>query len=179
MFSFLKSADVDEKEQAQALFEKITATPADAYEARDVRSARLRMGMLCRAHLDKTFIDGAQRTALFFEKMAKATVNNSEKPEEPEFSLFQRIKSGDKEIWVYLPEEYAMETFKIGALYQKTDIDAKAAIERVQHIADQICLYELKLNTPFEALQFLRNEISDTSADSSPVAGNTPAAAAD
>jgi hypothetical protein len=111
--------------------------------------------------------------------MAKATVNNSEKPEEPEFSLFQRIKSGDKEIWVYLPEEYAMETFKIGALYQKTDIDAKAAIERVQHIADQICLYELKLNTPFEALQFLRNEISDTSADSSPVAGNTPAAAAD
>jgi hypothetical protein len=134
------------------------------------------MGMLCRAHLDKTFIDGAQRTALFFEKMAQATINSSEKPEEPECSLFQRIKSGDKEIWVYLPEEYVLETFKIGASYQKTDIDAKAAIERVQQIADQICLYELKLDTPFDALQFLRNEISDSSADSSPVADNPPAA---
>ena len=179
MFSFLKDADVDEKEQAQALFEKIAASKADAYEARSVRSARLRMGMMCRAHLDKTFIDGAQRTALFFEKMAQATMNNSEKPEEPECSLFQRVKSGDKEIWVYLPEEYAFETFKIGASYQKTDIDAKAAIERVQHIADQICLYELKLDTPFEALQFLRSEISDTSADSSSDIGNTPPAATD
>jgi NAD(P)H-flavin reductase len=75
-----------------------------------------------------------------------------------------------------LPEEYVLETFKIGASYQKTDIDAKAAIERVQQIADQICLYELKLDTPFDALQFLRNEISDSSADSSPVADNPPAA---
>ena len=106
-------------------------------------------------------------------------MNNSEKPDEPECSLFQRVKSGDKDIWVYLPEEYAMETFKIGALYQKTDIDAKTAIERVQQIADQICLYELKLDTPFEALQFLRNEISDTSADSSSDIGKTPPAATD
>jgi hypothetical protein len=131
---------------------------------------------LCRAHLDKTFIDGAQRTAVYFEKMAQATINNSEKPEKPEFSLFQQIKSGDKEIWVYLPEEYALETFNVGASYQKTDIDAKAAIDRVQQIADQICLYELKLDTPFEVLQFLRDEISGTSADSSPDAGKPPAA---
>ena len=48
MFSFLKDADVDEKEQAQALFEKITASKADTREA---RSARIRMGLLCRAHL--------------------------------------------------------------------------------------------------------------------------------
>ena len=176
MFSFLKDADGDEKEQAQALFEKITASKADTREA---RSARIRMGLLCRAHLDKTFIDGAQRTAIFFEKIAQATINNSEKPEKPEFSLFQQIKSGDKEIWVYLPEEYALETFNVGASYQKTDIDAKAAIDRVQQIADQICLYELKLDTPFEVLQFLRDEISGTSADSSPDAGKPPAATAD
>jgi hypothetical protein len=137
------------------------------------------MGLLCRAHLDKTFIDGAQKTAVYFEKMAQATINNTEKPEKPEFNLFQQVKSGDKEIWVYLPEEYALETFNVGASYQKTDIDAKAAIERVQQIADQICLYELKLDTPFEVLQFLRDEISGTSADSSPSAGNPPAAAAD
>ena len=42
MFSFLKDADVDEKEQAQALFEKITASKADTREA---RSARIRMGL--------------------------------------------------------------------------------------------------------------------------------------
>jgi len=168
MFSFKKDADKGDKEQAQALFEKITASKADAREA---RSARIRMGLLCRAHLDKSFIDGAQKTAVYLEKSAQASLNNSEKPEKPEFSLFQQIKSGDKEIWVYLPEEYALETFNAGAAYQKTDIDAKGAIDRVQQIADQICLYELKLDTPFEVLQFLRDEISVTSADSSPVAG--------
>jgi hypothetical protein len=129
--------------------------------------------------LDKTFIDGAQRTADFHEKLAQATINNTEKPEKPEFSLFQQVKSGDKEIWVYLPEEYAQETFNIGASYQKTDIDAKAAIDRVQQIADQICLYELKLETPFEVLQFLRDEISSISADSPTGAGTPPAASAE
>jgi len=172
MFYFLKDADVDEKEQAQALFEKITASKTDTREA---RSARIRMGLLCRAHLDKSFIDGAQKTAVYFEKMAQATINNTEKPEKPEFSLFQQIKSGDKEIWVYLPEEYALETFNVGALYQKTEIDAKTAIDRVQQIADQICLYELKLDAPFEVLQFLRDEISGKSADSSPEASAPPA----
>jgi len=176
MFSFLKDADVNEKEQAQALFEKITASKADTREA---RSARIRMGLLCRAHLDKTFIDGAQRTAVFHEKLALATINNTEKPEKPEFNLFQQVKSGDKEIWVYLPEEYAQETFNIGVSYQKTDIDAQAAIDRVQQIADQICLYELKLDTPFEVLQFLRDEISGTSADSRTSAGHPPGTSAD
>ena len=176
MFSFLKDADVDEKEQAQALFEKITVSKADTREA---RSARIRMGLLCRAHLDKTFIDGAQKTAVYFEKVAQATINNTEKPEKPEFNLFQQVKSGDKEIWVYLPEEYALEAFNVGVMYQKTDIDAKTAIDRMQLIADQICLYELKLDTPFEVLQFLRDEISGTSADSPAGAGTPPAASAD
>ena len=176
MFSFLKDADVDEKEQAQALFEKISSSKADTREA---RSARIRMGLLCRAHLDKTFIDGAQKTAVYFEKVAQATINNDEKPEKPEFSLFQQIKSGDKEIWVYLPEEYALEAFNVGAMYQKTDIDAKTAIDRMQLIADQICLYELKLDTPFEVLQFLRDEISGKSADSSAEASTPPAQTAD
>jgi len=163
MFSFLKDAEQDEKEQAQALFEKISASKA---ETREARSARIRLGLLCRAHLDKTFVDGAQKTAVYLEKTALAIVNSTEKPEAPEFNLFQQIKSGDKEIWVYLPEEYALETFNIGAMYQKTEIDALAAIERVQSIADQICLYELKLDTPFEVLQFLRDEVSGKTADS-------------
>lgn len=176
MFSFLKDAEVDEKEQAQSLFEKITASKADTREA---RSARIRMGLLCRAHLDKTFVDGAQRTGVFFEKMAHATINNTEKPEKPEFSMFQQVKAGDKEIWVYLPEEYALEAFNAGAMYQKTEIDARTAIDRMQLIADQICLYELKLDTPFEVLQFLRDEVSGKPADSSPSVGGSPTAALD
>jgi hypothetical protein len=176
MFSFLKDTEVDEKEQAQALFEKITASKADTREA---RSARIRMGLLCRAHLDKTFIEGAQKTAVYFEKVAQAIVNNTEKPEKPEFVLYQQVKAGDKEIWVYLPEEYALEAFNVGAMYQKTDIDAKTAIDRMQLIADQICLYELKLDSPFQVLQFLRDEISGTSADSSAGAGGSPAETAD
>jgi len=78
-----------------------------------------------------------------------------------------------------LPEEYALEAFNVGAMYQKTDIDAKTAIDRVQLIADQICLYELKLDAPFEVLQFLRDEISGASVDTPSSADTPPAASAD
>jgi len=171
MFSLFKDEETNEKEQAQILFEKISASKATT---RDAHSARVRMGLLSRAHLDKTFIEGAQKTAIFYELSALATLNQTEKPEKPEFNVFQRVKTLDKEIWVYLPEEYAEEAFNIGASYQRTDIDAKTAIERMQFIADQICLYELKLDAPFEVLQFLRDEIAGKPDTPEAADSNTP-----
>lgn len=145
--------------KAQALFDKVTSTKSDS---REVRSMRIRMGLLCRAHLDKSFVTGAEQTASWQELAALAIANGKEKPPLPEPTVFQKIKSGENEIYVYLPEEYAHEAYSLGARYQRAEIPALQAIEAMQGLANQICLYELKLMEPFQVLQFLRDELAQS-----------------
>ena len=158
MFSIFKSkSDDDEKERAKALFEKVTMARADS---RDLRATRIRMGLLARAHLDKTFVSGAEETANW-QKMAElARMKDKEPPDPPEPSEYQKIKSGDNEIFVYLPEEYSFEAFNLGVRYQRTEITAQQAIDAMQGMANQICMYEFRLDEPFEVLQFLREELA-------------------
>ena len=56
---FNRNNPADEMKRAVAAYEKVTSIESDSREA---RSLRMRMGMLCRAHLDKTFIAGAEQT---------------------------------------------------------------------------------------------------------------------
>jgi hypothetical protein len=158
MFSFLsKPSPEDEMKQARALFEKVAALKSDSHEA---RSARLRMGMLIRAHLDKTFVAGAEQTAHWQELAALAIASGEPAPELPTPSNFQKIRSGESEVFVYLPEEYVNEAFILGSKYQKTEVTAQKAIEAMQALANQICYYELRLQEPFLALSFLRDELA-------------------
>jgi hypothetical protein len=149
----------DEMRKAQALFEKIISTQSDS---REVRSLRVRMGLLCRAHLDKSFVNGAEQMASWQELAALAMANGKEKPPLPEPSVFQKIKAGESEIYVYLPEEYAHEAFSLGARYQRAEISALQAIQTMQGLANQICHYELKLSEPFQVVQFLRDELAQS-----------------
>lgn len=153
-----KSPD-DEMKSAQALFEKVIASKADSREA---RSLRIRMGLLCRAHLDKSFIVGAEQMASWQELAALAIANGKEKPPLPEPSVFQKIKAGENEVYVYLPEEYAHEAHFLGRRYQSAEMPALQAIDTMQGLANQICLYELRLTEPFQVLQFLRDELSQS-----------------
>jgi hypothetical protein len=165
MFSIFSSKNPDdEMQKAQALFEKVTASKSDSREA---RSLRIRMGLLCRAHLDKSFVTGAEQMAAWQELAALAIANGKEKPPQPEPSLFQKIKAGEDEIYVYLPEEYAHEAYLLGARYQRAEIPAIQAIDTMQGLANQICLYELKLAEPFQVLQFLRDELGQSPDNSS------------
>ena len=160
MFNLFSSKNPDdEMQKAQALFDKVTSTKSDS---RDARSMRIRMGLLCRAHLDKSFVTGAEQMASWQELAALALANGKEKPPMHEPSVFQKIKAGDNEIYVYLPEEYAHEAFNIGGRYQRAEIPALQAIETMQGLANQICLYELKLTEPFQVLQFLRDELAQS-----------------
>lgn len=160
MFSIFspKNPD-DEMKKAQALFDKVTSTKSDS---RDARSMRVRMGLLCRAHLDKSFVTGAEQMASWQELAALAIANGKEKPPLPEPSVFQKIKAGENDIYVYLPEEYAHEAYFLGARYQRAEIPALQAIETMQGLANQICLYELRLTEPFQVLQFLRDELAQS-----------------
>lgn len=160
MFSIFspKNPD-DEMKKAQALFDKVTSTKSDSREARGMR---IRMGLMCRAHLDKSFVTGAEQTASWQELAALAIANGKDKPPLPEPSVFQKIKAGENDIYVYLPEEYAHEAFNLGARYQRAEIPALQAIETMQGLANQICLYELRLAEPFQVLQFLRDELAQS-----------------
>ena len=145
--------------KAQALFEKIISTQSDSREARNMR---VRMGLLSRAHLDKSFVTGAEQMASWQELAALAIANGKEKPPLPEPSVFQKIKAGENDMYVYLPEDYAHEAFFLGGRYQAASIPALKAIETMQGLANQLCYYELKLEEPFQVLQFLRDELAQS-----------------
>lgn len=170
MFSLFRNSEDDEMKQAQATFEKVTQLRSDT---RETRSARIRLGLLCRAHLDKTFVSAADQTAIWQDLAAVAVANSKEKPPLPEPSVFQKIKSGDNEIFVYLPEEYVQEAFSLGSRYQRAEINAQQAIDGMQGLANQICLYELRLEEPFQVLQFLREELAQGGGDETGFGGHT------
>lgn len=158
MFSlFSSSSNEDTKNRAREAFEKIANVKTDSREA---RSARLRMGLLCRGHIDKTFIDGAEKTAAWQEVAKGAMVRGTSVPAAPVPSSYQKLNTTGGEVTVYLPEEVVQEVFQLGARYQKTELSGQDAINTVQAIADQLFRYELHMDDSFEVLQFLRDELN-------------------
>ncbi len=157
MFNIFKKSEEDPRTLAVAAYEKTVSLTSDGHEA---RSMRLRMSMLCRAHLDKTFVAGAQQTEAYEYACALATQQGKPRPDLPQASLFQSAKSTSGDVLVYLPKAYADEAFAIGMLYQRTELSAQQAITAAQRLADKISFDALKLTTPFVALQFLRDELA-------------------
>ncbi len=157
MLFFKRSNPEDDMKRAKAAYEKAVSLTADSREA---RSMRMRMGLLCRAHIDKTFVAGAEQTAVWQERAAAAVAKDEPVPEVPTATRFQKIKTGETEVFVYLPEEFASHVFSLGCKYQRAQIDAQQAIDAVQGIANQLCVYELGLDEPFQALTFLREELA-------------------
>jgi hypothetical protein len=159
---FAQKNPEEEMRKAQTLFEKLIASETDSPE---IRNLRTRMGLLCRAHLDKSFVSGAEQTSAWQELALVAISKGNETPPEPEPSLFQKIKAGENEVYVYLPEKYAHEAFFLGARYQRAEIPALKALETMQGLANQLCYDELKLAQPFQVLQFLRDESAQSPVD--------------
>ncbi|MGA1728529.1 MAG: hypothetical protein ACO38U_09740, partial [Burkholderiaceae bacterium] len=91
-------AKKEEMIKAKQEYEK---TCADTGDGRAEVAARIRMGLRCRAVLDKTFIDGAEKTADFTEKSMMAIASGDDKPPAPTPSSFQTIKSVNGEIIAY------------------------------------------------------------------------------
>ena len=157
MFKIFKKPDEDERGRAVAAYEKAVSLTSDGHEA---RSLRLRLSMLCRAHLDKTFVAGAQAMEAYEAACMVAIQQAKPQPDPPQASLFQTVKSTSGEVQVYLPQEYADEAFAIGMLYQKTELNAEQAIAAAQRLADRISYDALQLTSAFVALQFLRDELA-------------------
>jgi hypothetical protein len=158
---FNKNSPAEDMKRAVAAYEKVVSLKSDTHDARIVR---MRMGMLCRAHLDKTFIAGAEQTALWQEHADLALVAGKPAPDLPTPSKFQKIRAGEADIYAYLPEEYVVEAFGLGARYQKMELTAAKAIEAMQALANQISYYDLRLKEPFQVMTFLRDELASQDA---------------
>ena len=152
----------EDQEEARLTYEKVV-TASHGANPESARSARTRMALLCRAHLDKTFVEGAEQTAAHRAQAARALVDRKEAPPAPVASEFQRVAAGGRQVWVYLPQEFAQRAFDLGGQYQLVEINAEQAIVQMQDLADRVFLIELRLEQPFQVLQFLREELDDTS----------------
>ena len=154
---FRKNTIQDLQEQARLNFEKAQANSSDSPE---LAALRLGMSALCKAHIDKTFIDGAELTRKWQEACELCLAQFKDKPSPPAPKLFQLVKMAHSEnkIWTWMPEEYTQEIFSLGAKYQTMSISTQQAIEKTQLIAEKICKNYLGLNSAFDALEFLRDQ---------------------
>lgn len=128
-------------------------------DSREARTYKIRMGIRCRAHLDKLFIDGAKKTEIFQQKCMTAVAKGLDKPAPPKLNLFQTVKTVSGQIYTYVPEEFAQSVFDLGSMYQTMQIDAFKAITLVQEVAGRVS-FDLGLEDPIITLQFLRDELS-------------------
>lgn len=158
MFGWLKKDDPQtQRRQAQLAFDKVAALRGDDLGS---RSARERMAKLCRAHLDKSFVCGAEQQASWQLMAEQALLKGEARPgPPPKGSEFQWLQADSGEVMAYLPAEYAQAAHQLGQRYQSTAIGATQAIEQAQALADMLCRYDLRLERPFPALQFLRDEL--------------------
>lgn len=144
-----------EKKTAKNLFEKIKASKDHNTL---VRKAKIRAALLARNHIDMTFVDGSKQTELYQAKAALAASSGGDRPEEPKVNEYQKIKSGNNEIWVYLPEELINDVFRAGVRYQRMELAAADAIAVVQNVLDRLVQNIFELDYELTALAFLRED---------------------
>lgn len=154
-FNLFKSKTAAAQKQAKADYIRAAELKGDS---REVRAFKMRIALRCRAHVDNVFIEGAKKTAQFQDSAMLLASQGKEKPEPPKPSLFHSAKGLNGKIYTYLPPEFSEEIFNIGAMYQTTKIDAFQAIKLTQEVAEKIS-FDLGLEEPFSALQFLRDEL--------------------
>jgi hypothetical protein len=161
MFSIFKEAESQEviKKRAKQSYEKLIDLAEDSLEANRMRRG---MAVLCCAHLDKTFISGAERTAHWQQMSAFAVLINQQPPPLPKSDTYQKIRSGKTDMWVYLPKLYAESAFLLGAKYQRTELNSEQTIAAMQQLANNLCRFEIGLGFEIVVLKFLRQELSNS-----------------
>ena len=155
---FSRSDQSDLESKSKKDYEKAMELDGDT---REIRSYKIKIALRARAHLDKTFIEGAEKIAKHSEACLKAVAAGVDKPEPPTPTSFQKVKSANGEIIAYIPEDYLEQAFKIGSKYQLMEFNANQAIDFMQKIMNNISS-DFGLNDTFTVLQFLRDEIASS-----------------
>ena len=148
-------SDKELKQDARKEYDKAVALKGDS---RKELAYRMRIGLRARSHMDKLFVEGANKAESYNETVMLNISQGKKVPELPVTSEYMKLMTGSGEIWSYLPDEYAQLVFKYGMQYQSVEITGPKAIDSVQKISNAIAI-ELKLEKPLVALEFLREQL--------------------
>jgi hypothetical protein len=150
----------DPQKEAMIAAKRDFETVSDPDAPGSVRRIRSRVALRCKALLDKTFVEGAQRTERHEQAVIIAINEGKPQPEAPKARSFGTVPAFDHEVMAFLPQEVADRAFDLGRRYQRVEIDAKQAVDYMQALADELCA-TLQVDPPFEALRFLRDELAE------------------
>ena len=166
---FFNKSSKDIEGQAQADFEE--AKRENLTEKN--RAFKMKIAHRTRAHIDLTFIEGAQKLGKFHQANLTAIAKQLEGPDKPSYTPFQKIKTLDSEVTAYLPNFEAQQIFDLGGKYQTAQISVSEALTAVQSIADSI-FHNFDISVSLSTLGFLRDEIerNPALAKSEPAADN-------
>ncbi len=154
-------SDKDLKSTAKKDYEKAAALTGDS---RKEDAYRMRIALRARGHIDKLFVEAAQKAEKFNDIAMMCIAEGKPAPEPPKPSNFIKLMTASGEVWSYLPEEYSSIVFKYGMLYQSMNVSGPKAIAYVQKVSDAIG-DELQLQQPLIALEFLRVQLEDEGID--------------
>ena len=151
---FFNKSSKDLEEQAEADFEEAKREKLTEKN----RAFKMKIAHRTRAHIDLTFIEGAQKLGKFHQANINAIAQQLEGPERPSYTPFQKIKTLDSEVIAYLPNFEAQQIFDLGGKYQTQQINVSEALTAVQSIADNI-FHSFDVAVSLSTLGFLRDEI--------------------
>lgn len=132
--------------------------------SRESRIFKARIAGRSKAHLDKVFIQGAESSEMYQEACLAALTEGNERPNMPSPQPFQTIKTKTETVYTYVPTEFAQQMYNVGSLYQSVAISANEALKMAQEVADRVS-YDIGIEEPFVAVQFLRDEIEEAATD--------------
>ena len=151
---FFSKSSKDLEEQAEADFEEAKREKLTEKN----RAFKMKIAHRTRAHIDLTFIEGAQKLGKYHQANLNAIAQQLEGPERPSYTPFQKIKTLDSEVIAYLPNFEAQQIFDLGGKYQIQQINVSEALTAVQSIADTI-FHDFDISVSLSTLGFLRDEI--------------------
>jgi hypothetical protein len=129
--------------------------------SRESRIFKARIAGRCRVHLDKVFVEGAEQAEAYQEACLAAVSEGNGAPPMPEPQPFQTVKTQSESIYTYVPSEFAKEMYALGNMYQTASVGPSETFKIAQELADRVS-FDLGLDEPFTALQFLRDELEDS-----------------
>ena len=151
---FFNKSSKDLEEQAEADFEEAKREKLTEKN----RAFKMKIAHRTRAHIDLTFIEGAQKLGKYHQANLTAIAKQLEGPEKPSYTPFQKIKTLDSEVTAYLPNFEAQQIFDLGGKYQTAQISVSEALTAAQSIADSI-FHNFDISVSLSTLGFLHDEI--------------------
>ena len=107
-------SDKDLKATAKKEYEKAVALTGDS---RKEDAYRMRIALRTRGHIDKLFVEAAQKAEKFNDIAMMRIAAGKPAPEPPKPSNFIKLMTASGDVWSYLPEEYSSIVFKLSLIH--------------------------------------------------------------